>query len=198
MLFTHTASRLTPEQAEQLAARDIRVVTGQVERLETAGGRLTGVRMNDGCYVACSVLVAGPRMVARSAVLSGLGLRPVPHPLGAEAGQFIESDPTGLTAVPGVWVAGNVTDLQAQVITAAAQGLSAAAAVNWDLVTEETRRAVAIANRAGAAGTADADRGRPDRLHESGAPVRPPAAFSNRRTGRRRARAGRPAPARGR
>jgi thioredoxin reductase len=147
VLFTHTAPPLTPEQSEQLAARDIRVVTGRVDRLETAGGRLTGVRLNDGCYIDRSVLVAGPRMVARSAVLSGLGLRPVPHPLGAEAGEFIESDPTGLTAVPGVWVAGNVTDLQAQVITAAAQGLSAAAAVNWDLVTEETRRAVAARAR---------------------------------------------------
>ncbi|MGH3399503.1 MAG: NAD(P)/FAD-dependent oxidoreductase [Streptosporangiaceae bacterium] len=147
VLFTHTAPRLTPEQAEQLAARDIRVVTGQVERLETAGGRLTGVRVNDGCYIARSVLVVGPRMVARSAVLSGLGLRPVPHPLGAAAGEFIESDPTGLTAVPGIWVAGNMTDLQAQVITAAAQGLSAAAAVNWDLVTEETQRAVAARAR---------------------------------------------------
>ena len=82
-------------------------------------------------------------MVARSAVLNSLGLRPVPHPLGAAAGEFVESDRTGLTAVPGVWVAGNVTDLQAQVITAAAQGLTAAAAVNWDLITEETQRAVA-------------------------------------------------------
>jgi alkyl hydroperoxide reductase subunit AhpF len=52
------------------------------------------------------------------------------------------SDPAGLTAVPGVWVAGNVTDIQAQVITAAAQGLAAAAAVNADLIAEETRRAV--------------------------------------------------------
>jgi thioredoxin reductase len=143
VLFTHTAPPLAPEQAEQLAARDIRVVTGPVEQLETAGGRLSGVRLSDGRYVARSVVVAGPRMVARSAVLNSLGLRPVPHPLGAAAGEFVESDRTGLTAVPGVWVAGNVTDLQAQVITAAAQGLTAAAAVNWDLITEETQRAVA-------------------------------------------------------
>jgi thioredoxin reductase len=90
-------------------------------------------------------VVAGPQMVARSALLSSLGLHPVPHPLGAEAGEFIESDQTGLTAVPGVWVAGNVTDLSAQVITAAAQGLTAGATVNWDLVTEETERAVGAA-----------------------------------------------------
>ncbi|HEX3488872.1 MAG TPA: NAD(P)/FAD-dependent oxidoreductase [Streptosporangiaceae bacterium] len=145
VLFTHTGPPLTEEQAEQLAARGIRVMTGPVERLETADGRLTGVRMRDGSLVARSVLVAGPRMVARSAVLRSLGLRPVPHPLSAEAGEFIESDPTGLTAVPGVWVAGNVTDIQAQVISAAAQGLMAAAALNGDLIAEETQQAVAAA-----------------------------------------------------
>ncbi len=142
VLFTHTAPPPTPEQAEQFAARDIRIVAGPVERLETADGRLTGVRMQDGSYVARDVVVARPRMVARSALLRSLGLQPVPHPLGAEAGEFIESDRTGLTAVPGVWVAGNVTDLSAQVISAAAQGLTAGATVNWDLVTEETQRAV--------------------------------------------------------
>jgi hypothetical protein len=45
--------------------------------------------------------------------------------------------------VPGVWVAGNVTDLAAQVGTAAAEGATAAAHINADLVAEETRQAVA-------------------------------------------------------
>src|SRR5206468_10455121 len=48
----------------------------------------------------------------------------------------------GLTDVPGAWVAGNVTDLSATVIAAAAQGVAAAAAINADLVAEDTRRAV--------------------------------------------------------
>ena len=48
--------------------------------------------------------------------------------------------PTGATAVPGVWVAGNVADLRAQVITAAAAGLNAGAAINADLIAEETRQ----------------------------------------------------------
>jgi hypothetical protein len=48
-----------------------------------------------------------------------------------------------------VRVAGNVTDLQAQVITAAAQGLTAAAAINADLIAAETQHAVDAA-RAGA------------------------------------------------
>ena len=45
--------------------------------------------------------------------------------------------------MPGVWVAGNVTDLSAQVGAAAAGGAIAGAMINLDLVTEETAAAVA-------------------------------------------------------
>jgi thioredoxin reductase len=45
--------------------------------------------------------------------------------------------------VPGVWAAGNVTDLSAQVGASAAAGALAGAVINADLVEEETRLAVA-------------------------------------------------------
>jgi thioredoxin reductase len=51
----------------------------------------------------------------------------------------------GATAVPGVWVAGNVANLMDQVMSAAAAGVRAGAAINHDLIAEETRRAVAAA-----------------------------------------------------
>jgi len=150
VLFLHTAPPLTAEESEQLAALGVRVITGRVRRLETAGagGRLSGVRMGDGTFVPRACVAVGPRMVARSGVLAGLGLAAVPHAMGAAFGEFIESDPTGRTAVPGVWVAGNVTDIQAHVIAAAAQGVMAGAAVNADLVAEDARRAVEAARRA--------------------------------------------------
>jgi hypothetical protein len=40
-----------------------------------------------------------------------------------------------------VWVVGNLTNPQAQIITSAAAGLIAAAAINYDLVLEEARHA---------------------------------------------------------
>ncbi len=49
----------------------------------------------------------------------------------------------GRTEVPGVRVAGNVTDLGAQVGDAAAAGAAAGAMINAELVEEETREAVA-------------------------------------------------------
>ena len=147
VLFLHTAPPLTAEQEEQLAARGVLVITGAVERLKVDGGRLTGVRLRDGTVVARQAVVVGPRMTARSPVLESLGLRPVPHPLGADAGESYPADATGLTEIPGVWVAGNVTDLQAQVITSAAQGVMAAAAINAALIAEETEHAVIAARR---------------------------------------------------
>jgi thioredoxin reductase len=139
VLFTHTAPALTDEQTEQLAACGIGIVTGLVASLQVVDDRLTGVRLRDGTVVARQALVVTPRFVARSQVLTALGLKPTAHPFG---GEFVAADATGLTDVPGVWVAGNVTDLAASVVVAAAGGASAAAAINADLVAEDTRLAV--------------------------------------------------------
>lgn len=62
-------------------------------------------------------------------------------------GKHVPADATGRTDVPGVWVAGNATDLSAQVGASAAAGAMAGAHINADLVTEETRAAVATARR---------------------------------------------------
>ncbi len=139
-LFVHTAPAPTPEEAEQLAARDIKVITGQVESLEIEGDRLTGVRLRDGTVFPRQTVAVGPYFAARSDVLVGLGLELTTHPTGM--GEYIAADPTGLTAVPGVWVAGNVNDLSAQVLAAAAAGVRAGATINADLINEEVQAAV--------------------------------------------------------
>jgi thioredoxin reductase len=140
-LFLHRAPAPDPEQADRLAARGIAVVGGEVAALEVAGDRLAGVRLADGTVIAREVVAVAPRMVARAGLLTSLGLRAVEHPSGA--GEHVPADPTGRTDVPGVWVAGNVTDLTAQVGAAAAAAALAAAQINFDLVTEETEAAVA-------------------------------------------------------
>ena len=57
-------------------------------------------------------------------------------------GEHVVVDATGRTDVPGVWAAGNVTDLSAQVGGAAAAGALAGAQINSDLVLEDAGRAV--------------------------------------------------------
>jgi thioredoxin reductase/SAM-dependent methyltransferase len=133
----HTAPALTDKQRAQLDIWGIDVISGAVTSVEVAEDRIVGLRLADGAVLACSVVVVAPRLVANSAVLADLGLQPTAHPLGI--GEFIEADATGLTGVPGVWAAGNITDLNAQVMGAAAGGAAAASAINADLIAEDTR-----------------------------------------------------------
>jgi thioredoxin reductase len=135
---------LTDEEREQLAARGMALVEGEAVALEVADDRLTGVRLASGEVVACDALAVQPRFVARSALLEGLGLETADLAVGEHViGRRVVAEPTGATAVPGVWVAGNVTDPMAQVMASAAGGLMAGAQINADLVAEETRLAVA-------------------------------------------------------
>jgi thioredoxin reductase len=59
--FSHTMPP-DDEQAEQLAARGIRFVDGEVASLEIVDDRLTGVRLRDGEVVDRDALVVSPRM----------------------------------------------------------------------------------------------------------------------------------------
>ncbi|MFI1184879.1 NAD(P)/FAD-dependent oxidoreductase [Streptomyces californicus] len=143
-LFLHTGPEPSAEEYEELAARDVAVVDGEVAELEIADDRFTGVRLASGRVVPREALVVQARFTARSAVLESLGLKPVAQEMaGTVVGTYIPSDPTGATEVPGVWVAGNVTRLTEQVVGAAAAGLMVAGALNGDLIAEDTRLAVA-------------------------------------------------------
>jgi thioredoxin reductase len=140
-LFLHTGPDLSAEQWEQLAALGIPVVDGEVAGLEVIDDRLAGVRLVSGRTVAREVLVVAPRFTARVPPIPGLvaeDVRMGEHVIGSA----VPVGPGGATAVPGVWAAGNVTEVQAQVISSAGAGLAAGLAINADLVAEDARRAV--------------------------------------------------------
>jgi thioredoxin reductase/protein-L-isoaspartate O-methyltransferase len=145
-VLRHTAAPFAAEQAEQLSALGIPVIDGLVAQVEASASRLTGARLADGTRVALDALVVAPRFAANADLLAPLGLATVEVSFGGQAfATRIEADPSGATSVPGIYVAGNVADPQAQVITSAAAGLMAGAAINMDLVAEDARHAVALA-----------------------------------------------------
>ncbi|MBB6628409.1 NAD(P)/FAD-dependent oxidoreductase [Nocardioides sp. KIGAM211] len=135
------------EVAEQLAAFGVRVVAGSVAEVVVEDDRLTGVRLADGEVVARDALVVAPRFTARSPLLESLGVEPVDQLMGdtVVGSHYPHQDPSGTTSVPGVWVAGNVTELMAQVMASAAAGLMAGARINYDLIEEDA--AVAVEHR---------------------------------------------------
>lgn len=109
---------------------DVRLLpVEEIDRVEDGG-----VRMRDGSWVARDYLVVATRLAARAGFLEDLGLVAVEGGMGT----YVPSvDPTGRTTVPGVWVAGNVAEPMAQVISSAAAGLAAGAMINFDLLPEE-------------------------------------------------------------
>ena len=142
-VIDHGGLGASADDLQRLAARGVPVWDGPAVGLVVEDDVLTGVRLVDGRVVPCDALVAHGRMVARSPVLDALGVSPRDvEAFGVVIGEAYPSDPVGAASVPGVWLAGNVTDLKAQVISAAAAGVQAAAAIVADVMAEETERAV--------------------------------------------------------
>ena len=75
----------------------------------------------------------------RAEPFASLGLRTAPHPTGL--GDFVETDATGATAVPGLYAAGNVTDPSQQVLQAAANGSRVGAMISFSLADDDIRAA---------------------------------------------------------
>ncbi|MET9295889.1 NAD(P)/FAD-dependent oxidoreductase [Streptomyces sp. NPDC003077] len=134
VFFPHTME-ITEDDRERLAARDVYVAEGTVKWLCVEDDRLRGVELAEGHVVPRKAVFVFPKMVPNDALLTDLGCEK------NEAG-WVVADPTGRTSVPGVWVAGNVADPRAQVITAAGQGSAAGFALNHDLLEEDVALAV--------------------------------------------------------
>lgn len=135
VVFFAPTGALTSVQRAGLTARSIGLVEGTVQRVLIGDDRLCGVELEDGRSIGRDVLFVPPRFVPHHGLLQGLGCAL------DEAGWPVK-DHTGQSTVAGVWVAGNVANPRAQVITAAGEGSVAAIAVNADLVDEDVRNAV--------------------------------------------------------
>lgn len=134
------AGYLTNLQRSELIARSIGLVEGEVRRILTEDDHLKGVEMDDGRVIPREALFVPPRFIPNNDLLVGLGC-------ALDETGWAVKDGTGQTTVPGVWIAGNVANPRAQVITAAGEGSAAAMAINADLVDEDVRHAVEAFNR---------------------------------------------------
>ncbi|GAA4398573.1 NAD(P)/FAD-dependent oxidoreductase [Tsukamurella soli] len=125
----HDADVLSPEQRVTLEAAGAQIVAGPALAIESDGDGVSGVRTPAG-IVSCTAVVTPTFTEASVEFLAGLGLTPEPfEAMGTVMGTYLPTGPAGATTVPGIWAAGNVADLAAQVINAAAAGNQAAAAM---------------------------------------------------------------------
>ncbi|WP_248761249.1 NAD(P)/FAD-dependent oxidoreductase [Pseudarthrobacter sp. SSS035] len=133
------AGFLTTLQRSELVARSIGLVEGNFSRILTEDDQLRGVEMDDGRVIQRDALFVPPRFIPNNDLLVGLGCE-------IDQTGWAVKDGTGQTTVPGVWIAGNVANPRAQVITAAGEGSAAAMAINADLVDQDVRNAVQAFN----------------------------------------------------
>ncbi len=135
LTYLTARNRLTTAERERLGARAIDIVEGDAQGIIVRGDHLEGVELADGPVIHCDALFVPPRFIPNNDLLVGLGCA-----LNDEGWAITE--PNGLTSVPGVWVAGNVANPRAQVITAAGEGSAAAIAINADLVDDDVNVAI--------------------------------------------------------
>ena len=132
VLFPHTDT-LTAAEREQLVARAIGVVEG--DRAAARSSRTTGSPASSSTTAGSSPrqrVFVPPAVRAEHRPARQPGLRPGRRRLGGDRRRRPHQR-------PGVWVAGNVANPRAQVITAAGEGSAAAIALNADLVDDDVR-----------------------------------------------------------
>ena len=137
-LYLHEAPDPTEEQWEQLAALNVSVVRPRVERLVMEGAQVRAVEIEGGRTFDAEAVVVAPEFRARTELYEALGGEPTSTPFG----QHIPADQRGMTAIPGVWAAGNASDLMASLVPAMAAGMTTGGAVHGDLAFADLGRAV--------------------------------------------------------
>jgi thioredoxin reductase len=137
VLLTDGTGAPDGEQAELLAAMQVRVIDTPVRRLVGDGGELETIEFADGSELR------------RRALFLKLGKQrqrcDLPHQLGVRVGEDddgAEVDVRARTCVPGVYVAGDASVDVMFAVVAAAEGATAAFALNRELQEEEQARAL--------------------------------------------------------
>ena len=149
-LFRHLTAQLTvvlhepadvdDAEFDALRASGATILRGHVNRVVTgADGHVAAVELAGHGSIAADAVVVGPRFRVRAEPFASLGLKPAAHPSGL--GDFLETDATGETAVPGLYAAGNATDPSQQVLQAAANGSRVGAMISFSLASDDIQAA---------------------------------------------------------
>jgi SAM-dependent methyltransferase len=139
-LVLHDGVNADNPEVEALRAAGVSVVDGRVRSIVTgADGHVAAVELTDGNRIDADAVVIGARFRVRAEPFASLGLEPAAHPTGL--GDFVETDATGATGIPGLYAAGNVTDPSQQVLQAAANGSRVGGMISFSLAHDDIEAA---------------------------------------------------------
>lgn len=130
IFINHQPGSLAAENRATLEKLEVPIVESRVANLRVDGdGQLEGIELSNGEQLEAQAVVVASRMNANAGLYQQLGGTLQEHPLGT----FIQVSDMGATGIPGVYAAGNVANLGAMVMAAAASGTVAGAALNAEL-----------------------------------------------------------------
>ncbi|MFS0838868.1 NAD(P)/FAD-dependent oxidoreductase [Paenibacillus sp. 1P03SA] len=128
-ICTNGPDELTEEQREELKAHHVPVYDSPIVRIESSGGMVERVVLQDGSAISCKGIFFAPKLAAGSELPREIGCR-------MTEGGTVAADPFGKTNVPGVFSAGDSATEMYQVVTAASLGSLAAVGINTELLAE--------------------------------------------------------------
>jgi len=131
-LFTDGKGYLRPAQHEELNARGIRIISGEIGQLRHTADRLTCVQLKNGESIACEALFVHDGQKVNNELLIQLGARMT------KKGAAITSRKQACS-VPGLYVAGDAAIDIHFVVVAAAEGAKAAVAIHDELLVAENQ-----------------------------------------------------------
>lgn len=144
IIYFTQGTELGDQARARFAALGIRVVETRVEEvLAAADGGIAAVHLAGGERVERRILTVATTLEPRLEGLEELGLETEDLPMGM--GRRIATQTGGVTAVPGVWAAGNLAEPMAQVGASAAGGAFAGSHLNAALVMADAEAAVRAA-----------------------------------------------------
>ena len=128
--FTQGIVDPTPEEADLLARRNVRIERIPVVEVLGDAPNLTGLRLADDRVVGLDALFVGPRTQMASALGEQLGCAFDEGPMGP----VIRADDWKQTSVPGVFAAGDASTMWTNATFASAAGVAAGVAAHRSLI----------------------------------------------------------------
>ena len=139
-LVLHDGVDIANPELDLMRSAGVKVVDGRVRSIVTGeDGHVAAVELTDGGRIDADAVAIGARFRVRIEPFASLGLKPAEHPTGL--GDFVETDATGATVIPGLYAAGNVTDPSQQVLQAAADGSRVGAMISFSLAHDDIEAA---------------------------------------------------------
>ena len=125
-------AELDATQRAMLDQLGIGVIETPVAALETSAAGVQAVVFADNSRLPVDAVFARVPQQQRTDLVAQLGCT------FTDDGIYVKTDPTGLTSVPGVYAAGDLTGPMQQVVAAAAAGSGAAAMLNNELIFQDS------------------------------------------------------------